>query len=259
MQFYSFFFFKFLFRVLTVLNFVDDSPVLSFARAALLGYSSRGDIRACLTAYPTCPRDPEELIHYLNNHNGGFFRFFNQQLYQQPQYVPHYLKLQNDKKFSDSKYDNKIHSVNTINYQPVSPKQSKYGFSSRILNDPIRIEQIESKITNNGESKITNNRKAKRITFNEEPGQHNDLYSSNNFLIPSRAGRKFVFPREENSFSKISSFFPDRTGTGNLILTADKDGKFKVMFASELDNNRKSKAIRFLSDNRRQMRFPQDE
>ncbi|XP_054272757.1 calcium-binding protein P-like [Macrosteles quadrilineatus] len=77
--------------LLTVLNFVDDSPLLVFGRAALLGYTSRGDSRACLVAYPTCPRDPDHLVDYLNNHNGGFFRFFNQQLQQYaPQYQQYY-------------------------------------------------------------------------------------------------------------------------------------------------------------------------
>lgn len=31
----------------------------------------------CHTAYPRCPRTEDELLHYLNNHRGGFFRFFN--------------------------------------------------------------------------------------------------------------------------------------------------------------------------------------
>ncbi|RZF36209.1 hypothetical protein LSTR_LSTR008535 [Laodelphax striatellus] len=74
--------------LLTVLNFVDDSPLLVFGRAAVLGYTARGDPRACLVAYPTCPRDPDKLVDYLNNHNGGFFRFFSNQ--QIPQYAPHY-------------------------------------------------------------------------------------------------------------------------------------------------------------------------
>lgn len=74
-----------------MLNFVDDSPLLVFGRAALLGYTARGDPRACLIAYPTCPREPDRLVDYLNNHNGGFFRFFNQQI---PQYAPQYQQYQ---------------------------------------------------------------------------------------------------------------------------------------------------------------------
>lgn len=75
------------YSLLTVLNFVDDSPLLMFGRAALLGYNAQGDPKSCVTAYPTCPNDPDQLINYLNNYNGGFFRFFNGKL---PQYAPQY-------------------------------------------------------------------------------------------------------------------------------------------------------------------------
>ncbi|KAI8437279.1 hypothetical protein MSG28_011653 [Choristoneura fumiferana] len=38
--------------------------------------TSKANPGTCRYAYPDCPNDPEELVHYLNNHNGGFFRFF---------------------------------------------------------------------------------------------------------------------------------------------------------------------------------------
>lgn len=47
---------------------------MNFGRAALLGLSGGGE---CDTAYPKCPRDEEQMLLYLNNHRGGFFRFFN--------------------------------------------------------------------------------------------------------------------------------------------------------------------------------------
>ncbi|XP_014474526.1 PREDICTED: uncharacterized protein LOC106744356 [Dinoponera quadriceps] len=58
------------------LDVAGTSPMLNFARAAALGYSSWGDPAACYRAFPRCPRNPDKLLHYLNNHNGGFFRFF---------------------------------------------------------------------------------------------------------------------------------------------------------------------------------------
>ncbi|XP_032673618.1 uncharacterized protein LOC116845252 [Odontomachus brunneus] len=58
------------------LDVTEMSPVLNFARAAALGYSSGGNPTACYRAFPRCPRNTGELVHYLNNHNGGFFRFF---------------------------------------------------------------------------------------------------------------------------------------------------------------------------------------
>lgn len=38
--------------------------------------TSKANPGTCRYAYPDCPNEPEQLVHYLNNHNGGFFRFF---------------------------------------------------------------------------------------------------------------------------------------------------------------------------------------
>jgi hypothetical protein len=46
---------------------------MNFGRAALLGLSG-GE---CDLSYPRCPRDENQVLYYLNNHRGGFFRFFN--------------------------------------------------------------------------------------------------------------------------------------------------------------------------------------
>lgn len=46
---------------------------MNFGRAALLGLSG-GE---CDASYPRCPRDENQMLYYLNNHRGGFFRFFN--------------------------------------------------------------------------------------------------------------------------------------------------------------------------------------
>lgn len=235
---------------------MDDSPILSFARAALLGYSSRGDIRSCLTAYPTCPRDPDQLVNYLNNHNGGFFRFFNQQLYQQPQYTPQYLKLTNVNKVNkaiEPKQDSKIYKVKTIDYQ-YSPQYTKYGFTSRILNNPLNIEEVPTAAP----TLPVSIRYPKKISFRDETVAENDFSSSNNVISPTRTGKRFSFPeRADKSVKSTGMIFPDRTGTGNLILSADSLGKYRIIFANEPDI-RKGK-IKFLSDNDRVMRFPEDE
>ncbi|KAL0120771.1 hypothetical protein PUN28_008453 [Cardiocondyla obscurior] len=60
----------------------DMSPLLGFARAAVLGYNSNGNPAMCYRAFPNCPRNPDKLVYYLNNHKGGFFRLFNRAGYE---------------------------------------------------------------------------------------------------------------------------------------------------------------------------------
>ncbi|XP_076620366.1 uncharacterized protein LOC143341364 [Colletes latitarsis] len=62
---------------LATVDVAGASPLLNFGRAMILGYSNRGNSLACYRAFPKCPRDSNELVHYLNNYNGGFFRLFN--------------------------------------------------------------------------------------------------------------------------------------------------------------------------------------
>lgn len=52
------------------------SPALIYGRAALLGLT--GGERTCSSTYAKCPRDEDEILFYLNNHRGGFFKFFNE-------------------------------------------------------------------------------------------------------------------------------------------------------------------------------------
>ncbi|XP_047035025.1 uncharacterized protein LOC124641063 [Helicoverpa zea] len=67
-----------LLSLLQAYNGVSSSPLFIFSRAAIMGLTAKGNPSECRRAYPQCPNDPEKLINYLNNHNGGFFRFFGQ-------------------------------------------------------------------------------------------------------------------------------------------------------------------------------------
>lgn len=62
-------------RLISAVN--NPSPIATFAKSALLGLTSKGDTSPCYQAYPTCPKDPDKLMQYLNNYNGGFFRGFS--------------------------------------------------------------------------------------------------------------------------------------------------------------------------------------
>lgn len=257
------------FRLLTVLNFVDDSPILLFARAALLGYSTKGDNKACFTAYPTCPKDPDKLVDYLNNHNGGFFRFFNQQLQYTPQYQQSLRKRNNNdndhngnnnkrKKLRKNKTYNDERSKKSITY----PR--KYGFAPRIMNNPVNIETIDdylSKITNTNQP--TRDHKNKFVFLSTE-NKPKDLltHSSDNYklLFPTRSAKKISFPEKSGASNEM--IFPDRTGTGNLILSDDSNGKYRIIFADEGKLNRRKNKIKFSTETKEQKlktKFPQEE
>ena len=62
--------------LLTALYIGESSPLISFGKSALTGYTNRGNPSVCYRDYPKCPRNNADLVNYLNNHNGGFFRFF---------------------------------------------------------------------------------------------------------------------------------------------------------------------------------------
>lgn len=59
------------------INVGTSSPLLVFAKAALRGASNRGDPYSCIINYPKCPKDQSRLLHYLNNHRGGLFQYFD--------------------------------------------------------------------------------------------------------------------------------------------------------------------------------------
>ncbi|XP_037940166.1 uncharacterized protein LOC119673027 [Teleopsis dalmanni] len=57
-------------------GFPAFSPALIYGRAALLGIS--GGDKSCTRTYEKCPKNEYEILHYLNNHRGGFFKFFSE-------------------------------------------------------------------------------------------------------------------------------------------------------------------------------------
>lgn len=65
------------YSLLTALAPGTSSPLIAFGKSALMGYANKGNPDICYRQYPHCPRNPSDLVDYLNNHNGGFFRFFN--------------------------------------------------------------------------------------------------------------------------------------------------------------------------------------
>ena len=53
---------------------MDNSNFFPYVRAALIGHGTRKYDRGgsvCRRAYRDCPTNPDDIVHYLNNHNGG--------------------------------------------------------------------------------------------------------------------------------------------------------------------------------------------
>ncbi|XP_035720819.1 uncharacterized protein LOC118441039 isoform X1 [Vespa mandarinia] len=131
-----------LLRLLTNLNFAESSPILSFGKAALLGYTSKKNPRNCYQEYPQCPSNPDQLIHYLNNHNGGFFRFFNKFNHGNNPYARPYIVQNKQNKPSSIKFDFKIDSDRTgtgeLKFDSITENDTRH-YEPRIKNQLNRI------------------------------------------------------------------------------------------------------------------------
>ncbi|XP_001950236.1 protein pygopus [Acyrthosiphon pisum] len=250
-----------LITLLTVLNFVDDSPLLMFGRAALLGYNARGDSKYCTTAYPTCPRDPDQLINYLNNHNGGFFRFFNQQL---PQYAPQYAPYQRPPYPQQPPYPE----------QPPYPQRPPYSqrppYPDQQQNYAPQYPRPQQNFGYGYKSRVDDQQNPRILSGS--PGQYYDVPSVNDLQLDgprpapmkfpsaidhggaSNTVSQFTFPSDHNSgggggsvgggnrqAKRVKMIFPDRTGTGGLRADVDKYGNYKGVYYAD-------GAIKFVDD-----------
>lgn len=222
-------------------------------------------------------------MEYLNNHNGGFFRFFNQQLPHIPQYAPFYQNnyqsdlqssypngFYNKHPYRKFKKFTKLYDTENSKKLPqqYADKNQKYFKEPRILygkenDNKVTFDTLpendfsfqsgsnEGSFHPESESSNAGHRGGKKLKFQEEPESH---YSSGNseFIGPevshSNAHQTF-FPSESqdsHTFSfPITEFysgsqqpyrtrkpkamaFPDKTGTGNLVLELDNDGNYVV-------------------------------
>lgn len=241
-------------RLLTVLNFVDDSPLLMFGRAALLGYNARGDPRSCTTAYPTCPRDPDQLINYLNNHNGGFFRFFNQQL---PQYAPQYVPFQRPGHEQPS-YQQPPYQQPPYQRPPYQqPLYQQPPYQQQYASQYTRPQQhfgggYKARADRGGLDNYVDQRprilSGSASQFYDVPSVHDlplDVTGSSTMIFPSDdhgsgagsgSALKFTFPSDNGGnrqAKRVKMIFPDRTGTGGLRADLDKYGNYKGVYYAD--------------------------
>lgn len=164
--------------LLTAYNFEGTSPVLAFGKAALLGYTSQGDSSVCYREYVRCPRDPRDLVYYLNNHNGGFFRFFQ----------------------------------NSRRTPAVAQGSNRVGFAMKEPAPPPGLSGPESDRTGTGELKFDNPELSKRQD-DEERVLHSPNAGFSKVVFPVDDNTRFEDQSEPSRHRiskslKYSSFFP---------------------------------------------------
>lgn len=250
------------YSLLTVLNFVDDSPLLMFGRAALLGYNARGDPRSCTTAYPTCPRDPDQLINYLNNHNGGFFRFFNQQL---PQYVPGQYQrppFQGQGQYAPP-FQGQGQYAPQFQGQGLQQLQQYFGGAYKARSDLLTDEDHQKpRILSGSPSQYYDVPSVQDLLLDVPPRRPTMTFPSDDHLYhqhqpddhsgSANSVAPFAFPSDHRGGAaghgdgnrhgkKIKMVFPDRKGTGGLRADVDKYGNYKGVYYA-------AGAIKFVDD-----------
>lgn len=206
---------------MSTINTAEASPVLVFGKAILLGYSSSNYPESCLNSYPKCPRDPDRLVQYLNNHNGGFFRFFNGiNTQNKNSYI-------NGQPMIEAKIQNK-----PVEYLPdliQSSLPQSINSNNEIIQFPALIENINDDYFENNHYY----RSSKSIRFPSDSSLNSDI--NNSIRQPKRLPLNFnyyyynsndnnedlYFPKAPNH-QAVPMIFPDRTGTGDLRLDLEE-------------------------------------
>lgn len=218
--------------------------MLHFGKAALLGLSSKGNTGTCSYAYPECPSDPDKVVNYLNNHNGGFFRFFNEapvRNFQQYRHQTPYRK----KAVAEQRIQNNVLDYNdNIRYQNsvVFPKEEdesnfdhtydfrsekalKFPTSDFISNNKLNQETYDFSFYSHQPLKFPNdenyntNRKPKELHY-YNPDYDLDLQKP----LPNHKATPMIFP--------------DRTGTGDLRLDPEELQDYRKPASYEDDHVR---------------------
>lgn len=183
--------------MLSAYNGISSNPLFVFGRAAFLGMSSKNNPASCRYAYPQCPADPEKLVYYLNNHNGGFFRFFNAPQRGQQNIGQFYDEISqndpNNQQISLFQHHNGGHNNlyhhqqnliqdnNIQNYGVRYPyKEDKYG----LLNNVRFKNNDDFNVTNRIEKRIQNNRPGKYINGDEDLSFDDTSYYNGKWSFP---------------------------------------------------------------------------
>jgi hypothetical protein len=200
-----------MFRLLTLVNFGDTSPLMVFGRAVLLGVTAQGDPNTCFSAYPACPRDPDRLVDYLNNHNGGFFRFFGthqpHQLSRIQTGLPHFTTTMRPQDIRGNRPLLFPHHITSL--KPPLPALHR---DQDFLKRKASASRLSLVFPNNG-----NNEHSKRFNRNGT-----ETLAVKAVFFPrdegSNPGLHIERPPAEQIKPSVPMTFPDKTGTGDLRL-----------------------------------------
>lgn len=249
-------------------NFDQSGPLWVFGKATLLGLSARGATGACYNAYPTCPRDQNQLVNYLNNHRGGLFRFFSepyQHHYQSRIQTPANYEGIRAEEGDDNRLELRIQ--NRPHYQPTyrpsyqSTYQPPYRPTSQHLQQPTYQRPnsqkflIESAESYQYHTRIQDSNKPHNnyyATNHQSPQQTNDYYqkyTNNN--------------NNNNNNNYYSSSSPSQGFKGFSFPTYDTTNNYKTSHnqppaysGHSLHGSGGNKGVRFPSDDPRQIPTP---
>ncbi|KYB29918.1 uncharacterized protein LOC103313314 [Tribolium castaneum] len=197
-------------RLLATIDIPSGSPIPVFAKAALLGYVSKGNSDSCLDAYPQCPRDPNKLVHYLNNYNGGFFRFFKG-VDTRPSQVINYPQ-----NFPLRPYQNSIAQERIQNRPTQQDVSNNYvgGSDPVLFSDSDASFNVYSRLPKTLSFPTDDDNRFNEFTFKkpkELPFSISEYYSN-----------ELDLQRPLPNHRVTPMIFPDRTGTGDLRLDLEE-------------------------------------
>ncbi|CAG9793176.1 unnamed protein product [Diatraea saccharalis] len=218
-----------LLTLLSAYNGISSSPLFVFGRAVFLGMTSKTNTAACRYAYPQCPTDPEKLVHYLNNHNGGFFRFFNS-----PQQNPQNLEQFYQQLMLQGQYG--VQNPQPNYGYPYPPSTQNQLFPDQHNQQPLSQQQYygpyypQANQQGYGFSQLQN--------INKYP-QYYGLYKPQTNLIPEQ-NNGFLYPNSKIGYDHLQKYgknYPYNKKYGiKYISFNDKDGNSENEIQKRIQN-----------------------
>jgi hypothetical protein len=225
-----------------------------FGRAVLLGITAKGDPNTCFSAYPTCPRDPDRLVDYLNNHNGGFFRFFGaHQPYQSSRIqagLSHFTTTTQPQGIRGNRPLLFPHQITNLK-PPLSPSHRDQDFLKR----EASTARLSLVFPGNG-----NNRQSKGFNFFNRNATGNSAVKTVSFPRgdDSNPGLHIERPPAEQTKPSVPMTFPDKTGTGDLRLDNNDITGPVISVSPFSQSGSHDETVEFTSKRKDTLKFPQN-